>query len=193
MDESRGRIMRSALLLVVAAMVVVAIAAPASAHSALVSSTPAEGASVESPATVTLVFNEALLEVGSDVSVTDANGVVTPLSPAYPEPATLVASLPVLAAGVASVTWRVVSEDGHPVEGVLSFTVASAPAPSPSPEPPASTDASPEPTPTPSPSVSITPISAPASSGGLPAWLWAALVLAVLAAGGVAVATSRKR
>jgi methionine-rich copper-binding protein CopC len=190
MDESRRRTKRLPLLLVLTAFAVSALATPASGHSALVSSNPAEGESVEAPASVSLVFNEALIEVGSELSVTDASGATTVLTPTYPEPTTLVALLPALAAGPASVTWRVVSADGHPIDGILTFTVTPTTT-TPVASPPAET--SPEPAPSPSPSVSIMPISAPASSGGLPAWLWAALVFAVLAAGVVAMATSRRR
>jgi methionine-rich copper-binding protein CopC len=174
-------------------MVVLPLATPASSHSALVSSTPTEGQTVDAPQQVSLVFNEALIEVGSELSVSDAAGVVTALVPTYPSPETLAAELPALAAGVASVAWRVVSADGHPIEGVLTFTVADPPdaTPSPSSTATATTERSPEPSP--SPSVSIVPISAPETSGGLPAWLWIALVAAVLAAGAVAVVTSRRR
>jgi methionine-rich copper-binding protein CopC len=193
MHETRGRFARPPLLLVAAAFALVGLGAPASAHSALVSSTPTEGGSVEAPTHVSLVFNEALLEAGTEVSVTDASGATTVLTPTYPEPTTLVASLPALAPGGASVAWRVVSADGHPIEGVLSFTVTAPSAPPADDSPSADAATTAQPSASPSPSASIMPISAPANSGGLPAWLWAALVIAVLAAAGVAVATSRRR
>jgi methionine-rich copper-binding protein CopC len=181
--------------LVVTLFAVTWFAAPAQSHSQLVSSSPAEGATVEEPTTVSLVFNEDLIQVGSEVSVTDADGTTTVLVPTYPEPTTLAADLPALAAGPASVAWRVVSADGHPIEGVLSFTVTVAPEPEPSPSPsPSVTETSSvEPTPSPAPSVSVMPISAPEPSGGLPAWLWVALIVAVLAAASAAVVTSRRR
>lgn len=176
----------------IAATVIVAGALPAASHSELVASMPAQDAVVESPTEVSLTFNEELIQAGSEVSVTDSAGVTTVLEPSYPEPATLAANLPTLAAGTASVSWRVVSADGHPIEGVLTFSVT-VPEPSPS----ASVTPSPqpeEPEPSPSPSVSIVPISQPpAASGGIPPWMWIALVVAVVAATAVAVVTSRRR
>jgi methionine-rich copper-binding protein CopC len=195
MHMTRGRLAGPLFALVAAVTVLSSLASPAASHSELVSSAPAEGSTVEDPTAVSLVFNEALLEVGSELSVTDASGAVTLLSPTYPEPTTLAAQLPALAAGTATVTWRVVSADGHPIEGVLSFQVTNArqPEPSPSASPNASASASPQSTPSPEPSASAMPVGAPEPSGGLPAWLWLALIVAVLAAAGAAVVTSRRR
>lgn len=190
------RVRRPALLVALVVPIVVASAyagaLPAASHSELVSAVPAQDAVVEAPTEVRLTFNEELIQAGSDVSVTDSAGDTTVLVPTYPEPATLTASLPALAAGTASVQWRVVSADGHPIEGVLSFTVVQ-----PEPSPSASvtpTSEQEDPAPSPSPSASAVPISQPQdAAGGIPPWMWVALIAAVVAATAVAVVTSRRR
>lgn len=188
MQVTWGQRLRSLSLLVATAWLISLGGAPASAHAQLLSSTPAAGATVQTPATVTLVFNEALIEAGTEISAADATGTVTVLTPTYPEPATVAVDLPRLADGAAAVTWRVVSADGHPIEGVLEFVVANPveTSPDPSPEP------SRESVVTPSPAPTLTPINAPGDGTGLPGWLWAALAAAVLAAAALAVAARRR-
>jgi copper transport protein len=100
-------------------------ARPASAHAAVVTTTPADGARLETvPAQVTIEFNEAvslgagyarvLDGSGDRVDTGDAearDGVVTvPLRADLPE------------AGYV-VTYRVLSADSHPVSGAFSFVV----------------------------------------------------------------------
>lgn len=172
-----------AALLVAVALTVVG-AGPAHAHTALLESTPAEGAEVDAPAEVSLVFNQALIQLGNELTVTDAAGTVTVLEPLFPEGHIVAAELPVLAAGPATVNWRVVSADGHPVEGVLTFTVIA-------PEPVVTPSVTPEvtePVHTPSPSASVEVTLAPvAPEPGTTAyaWLWW-LIAAVAVAGAVA-------
>lgn len=112
----------------VALLVTFALAPTASAHSALVGSDPADGASVNTgPPTVTLTFNEPLQEsfpaltvVGPDQNywqqgeptITGRN-ISTPLRELGP-------------AGEYLVNYRVTSADGHPVEGQLKFTLTTA-------------------------------------------------------------------
>ncbi|GAB2463508.1 hypothetical protein GCM10007967_17270 [Xylanimonas ulmi] len=122
-----------ALLAVGAALV--GLAAPASAHDRLVSSDPADGTTLDAvPAAVTLTFSEQVLETGTQVVVT-ADGVDVGAQPAQVDGVTVTAPLPPDAPhGAYQVAWRIVSADGHPVEGSLTFTVA-APAPSPVAEP----------------------------------------------------------
>lgn len=105
------------------------IAGPAQAHSALISSTPAEGEQVYAPpAAVTLEFNEDIQEIGNEIviagpdgtEVTDGDpgvdGVVVTQSLAAPADAEG-------AIGTYTVTWRVVSSDGHPISGEFTFEV----------------------------------------------------------------------
>lgn len=102
----------------------------ASAHSDLVSSDPAADSVLEAmPESVLLTFNEDLLvlegaEDANQVIVTDRAG--TNLATAEPTVAANTISSPLLpsdAQGLVTVTYRVVSADGHPIEGSYSFTV----------------------------------------------------------------------
>ena len=98
-------------------------AAPASAHDAAESTSPASGATVaEVPASVSVTFNNRPLAIGSGMSVTAGgenwadgavqiidNQAVQKLRPGAP-------------AGQYTVVWRVVSSDSHPIEGTFTFT-----------------------------------------------------------------------
>ena len=104
---------------------------PASAHTSLVSSLPESGAVLnEVPSEVRLKFNEDLLlidtknpnrievingigQVVSGMTMVDGPEIYTPLDLSF-EPS-----------GEYTVKYRVVSADGHPIEGDYQFTVAS--------------------------------------------------------------------
>lgn len=99
----------------------------ASAHDVLESSKPAAGEVVTAaPATVTLTYSDDLLTLGGDTSafaiqVTDASG-------AFHEDGCVVVDGLVASTGVAlgdagtyTVTWQVVSSDGHPTSGSYTF------------------------------------------------------------------------
>jgi copper resistance protein C len=100
-------------------------AAPASAHASLVRSSPADQSSVAAPPTsVTLTFDENI-RMPSVVLVTDADGasVVQGKTTVVDNIAkTRVNTGP---SGDFTVAYRVVSADGHPVSGRLSFRVGS--------------------------------------------------------------------
>lgn len=115
------RILASVLL---AVLLVGVAAAPASAHATLVSSDPAEGEVLpESPGEVTFTFDEPVSLVADGVQVFDADGEpVRATASARDEIVT--AEIPdELADGTYVVTWRIVSADGHPVAGSLTFSV----------------------------------------------------------------------
>lgn len=93
------------------------------AHAALNSSIPADGGvSATAPAQIELVFSEpvsplALRLIGPD-------GVGRPLDRFVLKDSTVVITAPVgLVNGTYAVSWRVVSEDGHPVGGTLVFSI----------------------------------------------------------------------
>lgn len=106
------------------------IVAPSSAHTSLVSSVPLSGAVLnEVPAEVRIKFNEELLlvddknpnrievingvgQVVSGMSVVEGPEIFTALDLSF-EPS-----------GEYLVKYRVVSADGHPIEGEYQFTVA---------------------------------------------------------------------
>lgn len=124
---------RCAAGVAVAAVAILATAAPASAHDQLISSTPSDGAQLDAPPEdITLTFSGQLLILdesmsGAVVLVVDESGrdwatgevelrgdtVIAELDPAMPD------------AGY-QVRWQVVSEDGHPISGVVPFTVGDA-------------------------------------------------------------------
>ncbi len=109
-------------LLVVAALL--AWSAPAAAHAVLVSSSPEPGATITSPATVSLTFDDVLLDLGAHIYVLDAQGGEHAAGDAYfPEPTTIRVDVQPLEPGEYSAEWRVVADDGHPIEGTLPFTV----------------------------------------------------------------------
>ena len=102
-----------------------ALGAPAQAHDTLLESDPADGATLEtSPEAITLTFSADILDVSPLVRITDENGEqLAEITPSIDGPvatATLEEPLP---AGTSTVQWRVVSSDGHPIEGTFEVTV----------------------------------------------------------------------
>ncbi|MDF2554855.1 MAG: uncharacterized protein K0R60_750 [Microbacterium sp.] len=167
-SASRVRRAAAAVLAGLALLVgaTLATAVPASAHDALVSSDPADGATLDAlPAQLVLTYSAELLSDGSStvVQVTDETGAtVTDAAPVV-EGSTVTQSLTGDPEGRISVAWRVVSSDGHPISGEFAFEVAAAPAPAPTePSPtaaaPATTPAEPAPqTSAPSPTATAVP------------------------------------
>jgi methionine-rich copper-binding protein CopC len=195
---------RRALVVLLAAALTpalgVAVAQPASAHDRLLSSDPEDGATLDdAPSAITLVFSADVLEAGAQVAVTTTDGTVA--AEAVVDGDEVVAALPDdLPGGDWGVTWRVVSSDGHPIEGDLAYTVARA-TPSPSASPSDSPSASPSPSPSAAPTASGhahgegggTPgvdLSADGEAGWATAWLFP---VAVLAAVGLAAAVLLQR
>ncbi|NQX12609.1 copper resistance protein CopC [Microbacteriaceae bacterium VKM Ac-2855] len=114
---------------VAGAALALAVAAPAAAHNYLVASTPtADSTLTTQPETISVTTNDNLLDLGGDgnaaaiqvVGPADApryygDGCVTVLGPTASMPAQLGA------AGEYTVTWQVVSTDGHPVSDSFTF------------------------------------------------------------------------
>ena len=111
-------------LLLVAGMATVVLASPAYAHVRLVSSTPRDGALVsKAPDEVLLRFSEAV-RAPAYVVVSGPDGLRMDDGPAQVVDNTVSEQLaPITAPGEYSVAYRVVSVDGHPVTGELSFTL----------------------------------------------------------------------
>ena len=179
------------LLLVLAAVGVVLVpASPALAHNQLVSAKPDRDATVrKSPTAVTLAFLQRLDPELTTVVVSDAGKKPVPAS--APEVKAKTAAVRIeqpLANGKYTVAYRVVSVDGHTVQGSYTFTVA-APSASPSAAVPADS-------PVASPSAAATPSTVPVSadsgvSTGVLAGIGAAVV--VLAATVIFLLLSRRR
>lgn len=127
---------RVVLLLVVCTLATVGLAGRALAHTTLIGSDPADGAVLTAaPTTVTLTFDDPLADFEPVLTVTGPDGVTYQSGSPTVDGTRLsnaVNALPV--AGTYTVAYRVVSDDGHPVEGTVSFTLAAqaiAPAPAP--------------------------------------------------------------
>jgi len=125
---------------VTALLLMLASAPPASAHTELVDVTPAAGKKVlaSTPLTVSLTFTEAIDPALANLVVLDSDEKVIATDPVQvqgPVVGTVTKNAP--EPGDYVIRYRVVSSDGHPVDGESRFTVA---APKPKPE------AAPEPT-----------------------------------------------
>lgn len=107
------------------------VIAPAAAHTALVSANPESGADLsEAPTEVRLQFNQDLLMLGdtnpNKLEVRNEAGAIISGSVVIDGP-TISVSIDEERAvsGSYSVNYRVVSSDGHPVEGEYNFTISS--------------------------------------------------------------------
>ena len=119
-------------------------AAPAFAHTRLESSNPTDKSSVDAaPESVSLTFNEDISAEFATMSVVGPDGTnyqTGQVSAAGGQVSTAVS--PLGPAGVYQIGYRVVSDDGHPVQGKVSFTLttpgpaAAAPTTAPQPRPP---------------------------------------------------------
>ncbi|MEL0248863.1 MAG: copper resistance CopC family protein [Actinomycetota bacterium] len=148
----------------------VAMAPTTSAHADLQVSTPEDGESLDiAPEEIRLTFSEELFEELVEISILDAAGDLysTIEVEQTPPPGTdVIFPWPTQAPpGDYSIAYRVVSADGHPVTGTISFSYAATAAEPSTPEPSPS-DTAPQPTPSDStPSAeSSTPAASPAAS-----------------------------
>jgi len=103
------------------------LAPPASAHSELISADPEDGAVLESaPATVDLTFSEPITPGSAAVSMQDDTGFVVRVLDVQIDGADLLVAWPPGMSGTDyTLNYRVVSDDGHPVDGSVRYTVNS--------------------------------------------------------------------
>jgi copper resistance protein C len=184
---------RAALRLLVASVAagvaLVLGAAPAFAHTRLESSDPADKSSVDTaPASVSLTFNEDISAEFATMSVVGPDGTnyaTGQVSAAGGQVSTAVS--PLGPAGAYEIGYRVVSDDGHPVQGKVSFTLTT-PGPGAATASPAAAAVAPTAVATPAPATTaVDPQADSRPSEGAPIWPW--LVGAViLVAAGAAVA-----
>lgn len=152
--------------LLLAAMMSTAIltAQPASAHAARVSADPADNAVLTTgPDRVTATFNERLQTTFAAMTVVgpDAN-VWSTGEPTVQGAVVGIALRPLGPTGTYTVNYRVTSADGHPVSGSWSFRLTVPGTGSPGP-----------------------PAAGPAGSGGgIPAWPFVVVAVALVAGGG---------
>jgi methionine-rich copper-binding protein CopC len=163
---------RALVVTLVGVAVMLGAAAPAFAHSQLVGSDPTDGASLAAgPPQISLTFNEdmppgfdAVTVVGPDGKVWQ-DGEVTTSGPTVSIPVA-----PLGPAGRYQVGYRVVSADGHPVQGSTSFTLTKA-----------GTGTAPaQPAPTTGPAAAAAPSE---GGGGTPIWPWIVGAVVLVGAG----------
>ncbi|MFP3713355.1 copper resistance protein CopC [Puerhibacterium sp. TATVAM-FAB25] len=177
------------------------VAAPAGAHDRLVSSDPADGAVLDAPpAALTLQFSAEVLPTGAQVVLTDASGADAGASAPQVAGTAVTAALPAdLAAGAYTVAWRVVSSDGHPIEGTFGFTLEGGATPSPTateasaPPPATATDAPAPATATRSAAAASSTAHAGHEDGATGPWVVGGLLVLLAAAGTAAVTAARRR
>ena len=164
-------------------------------HASLLGSTPKDGSTVDTAGEVVLEFNEDVDETFVEVTVEGPDGSEVQGEPEVDGRAVTQALSSDLPAGEHRVTYRVVSTDGHPVSGTVTFTSTVAPGQSAEPTasvtPSPSATASADPTPSTTPTVDGEPAS---ESAGTAPWVWilvgAALVVAL---GGLAALATHRR
>lgn len=194
------RLRNTVIVIITALGMLTSAASAASAHDQLIGSAPAADESLaSSPEAIVLEFNNTILDTGTAgtvIQVTNVNGeavtngaltisdrtVTQPLSDALPT-------------GQYRVVWRVVSADGHPIEGAYQFAVGEPigpfePTETPTPTPTETPEATPEDTAEPMPA---TTTSAEQESPLLRVGLIALIGAAVGAGIYALVAVQRKR
>lgn len=178
----------------------VGLAGPASAHNVLTSSDPTDGSTLQTaPSTVRLTFDQPVQNFEPVVTVIGPDG--QRYESGSPEVDSTVVTAGVNAlpvAGAYTIAYRIVSADGHPVQGEIKFELAdgavaqSAPVGSSagvqlSAATPAASSATTAPA-----STSTAAVAPAASSSGLSGWVWAAIaVAAILVAAAIVVIVRR--
>ena len=117
----------AALGLLLGVLSSLAMAGSADAHAVLKSISPKDGARLSSPPReVVLTFNEPISSSFATVTVAGTDGQSASSGKARVSGTTVTQDLSGdLADGRFTITFRVVSEDGHPISGRTTFTVAS--------------------------------------------------------------------
>jgi len=129
--------MKFASAFAAAAMLATSLASPsiALAHTRVIASTPAEGATAARPRVVTLTFSEALLPptAAASIVMTAMHGmknhspmVIRNFAAAWSNSnrtMTLTLRQP-LRAGTYEVRWQAAGADGHRMNGIVNFTVS---------------------------------------------------------------------
>jgi methionine-rich copper-binding protein CopC len=92
------------------------------AHDVLERTNPADGTTVTHlPSSVALTFSEAPLTIGAQVVVTGPSGPVSSGPPTIKGRDVTQAIAPTAPGGDYTVSYRITSDDGHPVTGTFSF------------------------------------------------------------------------
>jgi copper transport protein len=96
---------------------------PALAHASLLAAAPADGVTIpEPPKTFRLEFNEPASPLA--MRLVSPDGQITALAEVHAENSIVTIAAPAMPKqGSYALSWRVISADGHPVGGVVSFAV----------------------------------------------------------------------
>ena len=104
------------------------LSVPASAHTVVVSASPAVNAILEDlPSTISITFAEELIDIGdsNSISVVDQSGSELALTKPLVSGAVLTSELsPTQSLGLFKVIYRAVAADGHVITGEYEFTVS---------------------------------------------------------------------
>ena len=181
---SRARVGALAAATLIGLGTLVGLATPAAAHAHLTSADPAAGAALTvPPSQVRLTFDEPIAQ--AHLAVEGPDGARWDDGAPTATDRTVTQHLhPLGPAGTYAVNYRVVSLDGHPVQGTISFTLTTAASASPPAQPVQPVTAA---GPASQPAQPVTASTSPAESSADPVWPVLIVVLAVIA-GGVAVA-----
>ncbi len=117
---------RTLIALGITVVALLMLAAPAGAHAVLLQTEPASGQVYTNPPTaVTLRFDENVQVGLGGIRLFDSksNRIETGRPTQIGSAATVSVSVPKLNDGTYVATWRVISADGHPVQGAFTFSV----------------------------------------------------------------------
>lgn len=116
--------------LLTALLLALALPGSARAHDTLIDSDPADGATVDGPLEkITLTYSADILDVSPLIRVTGPDGGMSQeVVPTIRGNTAVGAFTTPLTDGEHDIRWRVVSSDGHPIEGVVHVKVTNAPA-----------------------------------------------------------------
>lgn len=107
-----------------AAVLGVIWAGPAWAHAELLSVDPSPGSQLaKAPSTIRMTFSEPVQVPAGAIRILDNERRETKVTSVRSTDAVVVATLPSLGTGGYVVTWRVVSDDSHPIGGAFTFAV----------------------------------------------------------------------
>ncbi len=115
--------MRKALVAAVLGSLLLLVSpAPAYAHADLVRSTPSNGSVVaKAPSSIRITFSDAVTL--DDSSILDSAGVVEPSRGAINGAVLTLTPASALRSGISTATFTVTSDDGHQIDGAISFVI----------------------------------------------------------------------
>jgi methionine-rich copper-binding protein CopC len=119
--------MRKALVAAVLGSLLLLVSpAPAYAHADLIRSTPSNGSVIaKAPSTIRITFSEAVTL--DDSSILDSSGSVEPSKGSMNGAVLTLTPASTLRPGITTALFTVTSDDGHQVDGAISFVIGKAP------------------------------------------------------------------